>query len=165
MRRQITSTLICTSLCFAIASSCCVLLAQQDNQEETVGIAYELTLHKRLEAVCSDEKAAAGKLHVKLEKEDNSFAWGNEGIEVKRDGFTFYLRFKASRRNKKGVVERALAVGFGGRDENKDAQVTWAEKVFIATKWEDMPIMDVSGNPYRDGTYTVSPQMRVRALK
>jgi len=108
-----------------------------------------------------------GEIEVRLEDENRSFAWGNEGSKVHTGNFTYYLRFKASRRLNGSRVQRALDVGFAGRVEtpSENKQVTWADKLFTDVEWETFPMMSVSGKTYSNGEETVSPTLQVKVLQ
>jgi hypothetical protein len=133
---------------------------------EAVHLEYELELTKCQGPICRSESVKRGQILIQLESEDQDFAWGNEGVQVKTSNFKYYLRFKASRRLTRSQVKRALDIGFAGRLETsaENKQVTWADKLFTDSEWKGFSTMTVSGKAYSDGKDTVSPALKVRVV-
>lgn len=102
---------------------------------------------------------------IRLETETPVFAWGYEGRQVRVGNYTFYLRFKASRRLRHNRSERALDIGFAGRLEKptENRQVAWGNKLFTAANWRAFARMSVTGTTYSHATETVSPLLLVTA--
>lgn len=133
---------------------------------EEVRLGYELILTKCRGSFCHSDSVAKGEVHLSLEEEDASFAWGYDAVEVHGGNLAYQLRFKASRASKEKGVERALDIGFSGRTGTLSGkQLTWAQKTSTDKRWETSPTMSVSGKAYSEGDETITPTLHVTVLK
>lgn len=133
---------------------------------EEVRLGYKLTLTKCKGTCCHTDSVANGETQLSLYYEGPSFYWGYDSLEQRAGSLIYQPWFKVSRASKGNRFERALAVGFVGREGTMSGtQVTSGEKIFIRKKWEAFPTVSVSGKSYSEGDETITPTLRVTVLK
>ena len=127
---------------------------------EIVRVTYEGFLRK-CQSSCRIEPMGKGKVDIRLEAENKSFAWGFERGDLRIGVLTLDVFIKASRQMQSGRFTRYLDVHPRVWHEVEKKQLTWGDKSLTAASWKAFPRISVSAAPYREGLDVVTPKVEV----